>query len=177
MDLKKILSSRHSKEMVLEIRDYIGDDKKKFKSLMNLFFLDEWQLNQRSSWAILKTIQKHPKLIQPYLPKLLKKLDEKVHDAVIRNTIRIFEEIEEIPEDIEGILYDKCYQYLSSMDSPIAVKAFSLTVASKFAMKYPDLQGEILELIDYQLPHSTAAFKVRARKTRALFKKNEKKDN
>ncbi len=171
MDLKAILIARHSKEQMNKIVAYIGDDKKRFKKLMDLFFVNEYRLNQRASWAVLLTIQKNKKLIQPYLPKLLKKLDEKVHDAVIRNTMRIFEEIENVPESLEGIVYDKCIHYLSSMDYPVAIKAFSLTVASRIAIKYPELQNEIVELIDYQLPHATAAFKIRAKRARTLFKK------
>lgn len=169
MDLESYIRERHSREYAEKVAEYIGDDKKRFKELMNLFFVNDYRLNQRSSWAVLITIQKNPKLVKPYLPKMLKKLDEKVHDAVIRNTIRIFEVIE-IPESIEGELYAKCYHYLTSLQYPVAIKAFSMTVASRIALKYPELQNEILETIDYQLPHSTAAFKSRAKRVRAAFK-------
>ena len=172
MDLENYIKERHSREYAENVAEYIGNDKKRFKELMNLFFVNDYRLNQRASWAVLITIQKKPQLIKPYLSKMLKKLDEEVHDAVIRNTIRIFEEVD-IPESIEGTLYDKCYQYLTSMDYPVAIKAFSLTVATRIALKYPELQSELLEIIDYQLPHASAAFKVRARKTRALFKANK----
>ncbi len=170
MDLAKVIRERHSREYAEKVAEYIGDDKKRFKELMKLFFVNDYRMNQRASWAVLITIQKKPNLIQPYLSKMLKKLDEDVHDAVIRNTIRIFEDID-IPESLEGFLYDKCMHYLNGMDYPVAIKAFSLTVAARIALKYPDLQPEILEIIDYQVPHATAAFKSRAKRTRVLFGK------
>jgi hypothetical protein len=58
---------------------------------------------------------------------------------------------------------DICFSYLSSPTEAVAVKAFSLTVLGNLAKQYPDIIPEIKIIIEEQLPHQTAAFKVRAK--------------
>ena len=53
----------------------------------------------------------------------------------------------------------------------MAIKAFALTVLGKLAKKYPQIIPEIKLLIADQLPHQTAAFKVRAKKLLKEFER------
>ena len=106
MDIKKRLEEEHSKTLTMAIVAFIGDDKKRFKILMDIFLQGEYRLTQRAAWPLSYVVINHPKLVQPYFEKLVKKLQEPdSHPAIARNILRMFQEIE-IPEKHLGILID-----------------------------------------------------------------------
>ncbi len=164
MDIRAQLLKEHSKKNTQKIANYIGEDKKRFKALMSVFLNDEYRVVQRASWAMNYCADKHPKLIYPYLEKLLKNLDKKnIHDAVIRNTVRILQFIE-IPEKLLGLTYDKCYSLLTSRKYPIAVKVFSMTVLTNICKKEPELKKELIEIIKNEMEYESAAYKSRGKR-------------
>lgn len=117
--------------------------------------------------------ERHPKLIQPYLPKLLDCLErDDMHTAVKRNVVRLLQYIE-IPKRLTGRVYSHCVDLIDDAYQPVAVRAFALTVAARIAKSEPDLMNELRLIVSKHLPHTTAAFQVRARKILAQRKGNE----
>ncbi len=163
MDIKSLLESNHTRKDAIAIKDYITSNPSAISDLMALFFSDSIQLSQRSSWALLFIGLESPWIIKPYLSKMVDLLPTANHDAQIRNTIRIFEEIE-IPEDLEGPLFEHCFNYLMDHKRPTAIRAFSLHVLEKIAHRHPELKHELIEEITLQKDHGTVGFKNRAKK-------------
>lgn len=163
MDLRAEILKEHSKAQTMKIVRFIGDDSKKFKELMNLFFNDEYRVVQRSAWAVNYCAVNHPQLIKPYLGKMIDYMRKPVHDAVRRNTIRILQFVE-IPKTLTGKVANVCFDLLQSKDEPVAVKVFSMTVLGKLCKTEPGLKNELRLLIQEQLPYSTAGFQARAKK-------------
>lgn len=164
MDIAKRLEQEHSLILTKAIIKYIGDDKKRFKALMDVFLKSDFRLTQRAAWPVSYVAIENPKLIYPYLSKLIKKLTEPGnHPAIPRNILRFCQEIE-IPEKHEGELVDACFKLIVSAESPVAVKAFAITVASGICKKYPELKRELrLHLEHMQNYPMAAAIKVRIR--------------
>lgn len=155
--------AEHSKRQTMAIVEFIGDDPKRFAELMKLFFAGEYRLTQRAAWPMNYCAERHPALILPYLPKLLDCLErEDMHDAVRRNVVRLLQYIE-IPKRLMGRTYAHCVDLLDDADQPVAVRVFAMTVAARIAKAEPDLMNELKLIVRKHLPHSTAAFKVRAR--------------
>lgn len=155
--------AEHSKRQTMAIVEFIGDDPKRFAELMKLFFAGDYRLTQRAAWPMNYCAEQHPKLILPYLPKLLACLDrEDMHVAVKRNVMRLLQTIE-IPKRLTGKVYAHAVDLLDNADEPIAVRCFALTVAARIAKSEPDLLNELRLIVSKHLTHSTAAFKVRAR--------------
>lgn len=169
--IQDLLDAGHSKELRDEIVDYVGNSKSRMKALMHFFFHEEWRYNQRASWAMMHVTQKQPQLAKPYLKKLVDNLDEPQHDAIVRNTLRIFED-HPIPESLEGRLMDKCFAYLLDVKVANAIRVFSMTVLLKIVQKYPELAFELKETLEDQMTYEvTAAFKSRATRTLTALKK------
>jgi hypothetical protein len=168
--IKKLLESEHSKSVTNSIIDYVGNDATRFKALMELFFSEEWLLNQRASWPIPFIVRSHPELIEPYKEKLILNLEHPSHNAVVRNTIRMFEEIE-VPEDLHAKFFDFGINLLRSIKEPVANKVFTMTVLFKIASPYPELLNELKLVIETQIKHEKPGFKSRGRKTLALIDK------
>lgn len=163
MDIRQALLTVHSKQQAVAIVEFIGDDPKRFAELMKLFFAGEYRLTQCAAWPISYCVEQHPELIRPYLSKLLDclKRDDQ-HNAVKRNVLRLLQYIE-IPKRLVGRVYAHCFDFIDDADQPIAVRAFAMTVAARIAKSEPDLLNELRLIVQKHLPHSTAAFKVRAK--------------
>lgn len=165
MNLREVILAEHSKAHTLELCTYVGDNKKRFKELMKLFLGPEYRITQRAAWIVSYCVENHPELIKPYISKMVDNLyHEGLHDAVKRNTLRIFQFID-IPEKEEGKLFDICMKFLLSSTEAIAIKAFGVTVLNNIAKKHPDLQLELKLVVEDLAQHAEEpALKVRYRR-------------
>jgi hypothetical protein len=89
--------------------------------------------------------------------------DNGVHDAVKRNVLRILKFVD-IPRPMQGIIATLCFDYLSSLDAPIAVKSFSLTMLGRMAEKEPDLRRELGLIVQQMLPYGGPAIRSSGKK-------------
>lgn len=164
MNLQEALAKEHSKKQCDRIVKYIGSDWERFAELMHLFFKGEYRITQRAAWPMSYCVREHPALIRPYFKPLLDNLEKKgLHVAVIRNTLRLLQDLA-IPRKHHGRLMNTCFDFIQSPETPIAVKAFSLTVLENLAKDYPDILPELKLIIAEQWDQSTPAFRSRARK-------------
>ncbi|TDX02300.1 hypothetical protein [Dinghuibacter silviterrae] len=164
MNIRQALLEEHSRQQTLRIAGYIGDDPERFEALMSIFFGDEPRLIQRSAWTLSYVIRKHPTLITPYLAQTIDLLGRPgLPTAVPRNILRILQDIT-VPITLQGHLMDYCFRAVSDPSTPIAVKAFSLTVLHNLSFTYPEILPELETVIHERLPYETAAFRSRARK-------------
>jgi hypothetical protein len=165
MDVRKRLEEGHNKMITLAIIKYVGQDKKRFKELMDIFLGNEYRPTQRAAWPMSYVTAEHPQLIAPYIDKLIGKLEQKEnHPAIPRNILRIFQDFD-LPEKYEGRVVDYCFSVLMSEAEPVAVRAFAITVAARICGKYPELARELVVILKemIQLPQ-TAAITHRAMK-------------
>jgi hypothetical protein len=164
MDLKEAILKEHSKKQCDKIVKYIGNNKKRFAELMKVFFEGEYRATQRAAWPMSYCVRNHPQLIKPYFGKLLGNLGKKgLHDAVIRNTVRLLQDVE-IPKKYHGKLMSICFDFIQSNETRVAVKAFSLTILQNLSKQYPDMLPELKLIIQERWDHETAAFRSRGKK-------------
>ena len=172
MNIKEALLKENSKTQAKRITAYIGKDKARFAELMDIFFGDSYRLNQRAAWVVNFCAEAHPKLFEPYLGKMISNLNNDIHDAVKRNTVRMLQNYD-VPEAYMGELADYCFGFLASNQEAIAIKVFSMTVLSNIVEKYPELKNELKVLIEDQLPYGSAGFKSRGKKILLKLEKLE----
>jgi len=147
MTLREQLLKENSKKNWQLVVLRVGIDKQIFAELMHLYFTDESRVVQRSSQVISDISDVYPELLKPYLGKMIKHLNPTSINAVRRNTMRIFQTVD-IPEECEGELFEKGMTYLKSIEEPIAVKAFAMTVLRRICEKYPELCSELIPHIE-----------------------------
>lgn len=149
----------HLKQQALKITEYACASEKNFKALMKCFLSDDYRLAQRAAWSVSWAAQKQPDLIKPYIQDLIAQLSRKdVHNAVIRNSVRILQKID-VPEDLHGELMDSCFRFIESIETPVAIKAFSLTMLFNLSKIYPEIQHELKLIIEARWNFETTAFK------------------
>lgn len=163
VSLRSLLNSENSKAMATRVRDIVVDDPIRMDELMELFFSIDLRECQRASWPLGMIADRDTAILRPYLQRMTDNLDHAVHDAVIRNTFRTFQSID-FPEEVEGEIYEKSYQFFADSEQAIAIRVFAMTVCGNIAIKYPELQEEIISLIEAHYPHGSAGFKSRAKR-------------
>ena len=164
MDLQQALLTEHSKANCNKIVKWVGHSQKRFDELFYLFLNSEYRINQRAAWPLSYCVIDHPNFISKHFSSLVKNLHKPaIHDSVKRNTVRLLQHIN-IPKKFHGEIMDICFQYISSPDEPVAIKAFSLSILQNLSKHYPEIKNEIRLVIEERWPYETAAFHSRARK-------------
>jgi hypothetical protein len=103
-------------------------------------------------------------MIKPYIKELVAQLQRKdVHNAVIRNSVRILKDIE-IPETLHGEVMNACFGFADNPTTPVAIKTFSLVTLFNLSQHYPEIQQELKLIIEERWDSGTAAFKSRGKK-------------
>jgi hypothetical protein len=164
MNFREVLMENHSLALMQSIKKYVGDDKKRFGELMKLSLEDKTIIAPRASWAAMHAGDKRQDLLNPWIEKMLKHLSQSIHSSVKRNFLRLFQEIV-IPEKFRGELIEVCYKFVYSMQEPIAVRVFSLTVICNQVKLHPELKNE-LEIVvkDLMTPGAPPAIISRGKK-------------
>jgi hypothetical protein len=165
----RTLLVKNSKEILLQVLNAIEDQPSRMEELMDCFFDENLRLCQYASWPAGMIADQNPELIIPYLEKMLNNLDTPHHDAVLRNTFRTLQNLD-IPEDLEGLAFEKAFDFLSNPQNAIAIRVFAMSVCGNIAKKYPELKQELIPVIEEQLPYGSAGFISRGMKVLKALK-------
>ena len=164
MHVREELLREHSKKQAVYIAGFAGASAKNFKQLMQCYLHDVYRVSQRAAWSVCIVAMDKPALIKPYLPTLVGLLSRKdVYPSVIRNATRILE-ILEVPVELHGQLMNDCFLLIEDPTTPAAIKAFSLTILFRLSKIYPEIQAELLLIIQERWDTETPAFHSRGRK-------------
>ncbi len=175
MDIFQQLSIEHSKKNTDLICNYIKSNPEKLHNLLEIFLDSEYRISQRAAMVIGEIGTKNPSILKPYELKLIHKIKESnIHDSVIRNITRIWQDFE-FEEKYWGEYYGICYGFLEDNSIPIAIKVFSMTVCYKIVKEVPELKSELIFIIEENLKKfSSSSPGIINRGNKILFKlKNE----
>jgi hypothetical protein len=163
MNIEASLLQEHSKARCNKITAYIGNNKERFAELMRIFFECEYRLTQRAAWPMSYCVRNHPELIAPYFKKIIDKLSHRNEPAAVtRNIVRLLQDVD-VPKKYHGKLMTTCFNFLQSNETPVAIKAFSMTILQNLSSQYPDIIHEVKTIIEKRWPFESAAFRSRAR--------------
>ncbi len=164
MNIREALLAGHSKPQTMKIVRYIDGDAVKFEELMDYFLCANYRLSQRSAWVVNYCAEHRNEMVKPYFGKLAEQLERTdVHPAVLRNVARMLQFVD-IPKRFHGRVFDSCYKLVDDAGQPVAVRVFALTAAARIANGEPELLDELRLLAEKHSPHTTIAFRVRARR-------------
>ena len=160
--LDRIIDGQTKADAKAIARDVI-QGKEDIDELMKHFFSDDWVICQKVAWPVGMIADFNPQLLVPYIGQMLENLERPVHDAVIRNTIRTWQFMD-IPEEWEGPIYDKCFDYFANPKFPVAFRVFAMSVCTNIAMRHPSLAQEIIPIIEDNWDNVSAAWRARGKK-------------
>ena len=164
MNIRHQLTTNRSKETWKIVQKYIGTSQEKFDELLDIFLGDDHKLNVSAGQCVSYCADKYPFLVVPHYERLLTNLERpKLHNSVKRNTIRILQNVD-LPEDLLGLAAELCFSFLNDPNEAIATRVFSMSVCYNICVKEPELVPELIEILEYHLPHGSTGFKNRGNK-------------
>jgi hypothetical protein len=179
MNIFDQLEKQHSKENSLNIMNYIGKNKARFKELMECFFAEsqDYRVPQRAAHVVSVCYDKHPELILPYIQKLIELLlNPYLKGPHKRNILRILQ-YGNIPEASMGRVYGKVFDLMLNPKDEIAVRAFAFTVLYSISQTHPELKPELKSAIEIVLAEENLSpgIQSRGKKTLQLLQKELEK--
>lgn len=164
MEIKEQLLENSSSQFMARTIEVVLSDGSRFGELMECFFCTDYRLAQRAAAVVQLATLKNAKFIEPYTKDLVDKLTQKnASNAVLRNIVRILQLVE-IPKEFHGPVIDSCFNFLQDPATPVAIKAFSLTILHNLSKLYQPIERELKLVIEDRFEFETAAFQSRARK-------------
>ena len=163
MDIEEELRKGNEQHIFLNVANHVGNDSSKFQILIDLFLGKDTRFAQIVSNPIAICIKRHPFILNPHLKIIIHQLKTAKIDIIRRNCVK-FLQFSEIPEDYMGKVAELCFGFLADTKEAIAIKVFSMTVLYNISKKFPELQKELIFLIEEQLPYGSAGFKSRGNK-------------
>lgn len=132
--------------------------------LMDLL-LEEPPISTRFSWLLGDVIIQSPEKSKEILVECYKRLNH----IRIKNFDRTLSKLiftcgENLPEELEGELVNKLFEWLNDTKITVSTKNNSLFALENLCKKYPELREELVEMIYIQKDLSTKDFKRRAEK-------------
>lgn len=162
MNLESEILRECSKQHTVKVARWVGNDKARFKQLMELFLRGEYRTAQLAAWIVSYCALWHPQLVGPWLKPMVKRMQEPgVHDGVKRCVLGVLQFVD-IPRSLQGIVATVCFQYLNTPGTPIAIQAFSMTVLARIAQQQPDMRNEVKLVVQQMMPYGSAGIKSRA---------------
>jgi 8-oxo-dGTP diphosphatase len=136
-----------------------------FRKLLDFSFSDDRKLAFHASWILTKVCDKLPDIIYPYLPGIIDSLGKIDNESAQRSFLRIISlsDLDGITKKHHGLLADHCFAALRSGFSAIAIKAYSMEILYKLALKYPELSNELSATINMLQGEGSAGIIARGR--------------
>jgi hypothetical protein len=159
--------SRKNADYILH---YLNNDPKLFKELLDIMFNGSPPLPHRASWIVTLITDKYPELFKPYLKKIISYVENCDNSSIRRNLLRSIAEYE-IPEPLQGKLFDYCYKWLQSRFEPPAVKVHCMEILYNISQGEPDLKNELKLILEELSNHESPAVKSRCGKLLMKLKK------
>lgn len=163
MDMRETLLAEHSLAQTMKIVRYINGDPVRFAELMDHFLGDTYRLSQRAAWAVSYCAEYHNELVKPYFGRLVEQLERDDTNVAVRRNVARLLQFADIPLRFRGRVFDACYNLADDAEQPVAVRVFALTVAAKIAKNEPELLDELRLVVEKHSPHTTTAFRTRAK--------------
>lgn len=162
-----------SKETVVRASHIIQNDGKLFREMLDIALANKPKISARASRSICETIQRDDQLAIPYFRKILNEIQRIDSESVIFNLLHIFA-LSPLPDDEDdlGWLTKTCFDWMERNVQRIAIKVYALVILERIARIYPEISGELIAMIESQIPHLSPAFKSRGKKTIEKLKRN-----
>lgn len=123
-------------------------DKQLQDELVSYCLNDDPLLSSRAMWVLGHCTDIEFGLFIPYHEILITNLNKlKLHDGVIRNTLRLFL-THPVPDNHQSFMIDLCYSYIKDPSVAIAIRAFAITVVFNISKPYPELLLELEQVLN-----------------------------
>ncbi len=172
--LEKLLSKKSTKSHWKEVAQWVIQEEGLPDLIQIFLFTEDKRIAQQAAAVFMTLVDIDRNLFYPYQKELVARLsDPNATTTQLRNIFRLFQFVY-IREEVEGELLDASFKVLENPTLAIAIRAFALTVAFRLGERYPEIDEELIHLIELNLElGNSAGFQNRAHKILAAIEKRK----
>ncbi len=167
--IKHELLTDRSKETVNHWAKYLAEHPNDIESCLPLLKEDD-PIPMRIAWVLDHIVDYNPEVMLKHVSYLYSLKDDMSFPGYRRNLTRIMASTG-IPESMESEVIDTLFKWVLDADTALAIKVHSIQTLYNICNKYPELSGELIDVIEDQIPKSSVGFKSRGNKIIAKLKK------
>ncbi|MEI7594770.1 MAG: hypothetical protein WCK02_03405 [Bacteroidota bacterium] len=169
----KLLKTDSSTRIIEEVRKLVRQDSNLFDYIVDLSFNHSYPVSMRAARVVQFCCEENHYLIKPRLAELLPLAFESKVEGVKRSYIKVISEIIDINDVPDlGYAFGKCFDCLLDHKEAIAIRVYCMEFVYRVSLIEPDLQSELIEVLNKELLDCSAGFKSRA--TKIINKLNRK---
>ena len=91
----------------------------------------------------------------------------------MRNFLKTLAEVPvKLTKKDKSILLNQCFDYLVSIEYPIAVQVFSMQILYNLSEEIPEIGEELYRVLEEKMPDASAGYRSRARRIMQQMKRN-----
>lgn len=153
---------------------YIVDHPEYLDVVMSKAMDDSQPEYWRAMWLVDQIHERHPELIQAYLPALIRFLFVTKNTSKKRHLLKIISLFDVANENLAPLLIF-CSEVFTNPDEPVAVRVNAMQILYNIAQKEPGFSGELIDMIAFELEfHSSAGIASRGQKLMSKLHKMPK---
>lgn len=159
LELLQTDSSRFIAEILM---NEVGNNQEYFNILFDFCLSHPYPVSMRAARAIQFCVGKYPKLINPYLGKLVELTISTKVEGVKRGFLKIMaENIDPYGINNSGLLLDKCVEWALSKNEKPAIRYYAIDILTKISKKEPSLKNEVMSVLEIIADDPSAAVKAK----------------
>lgn len=167
---KALVHPDFSKETRDALVAELASDQVRFDELMELFYAGTEREITRAAWIMRTAGELNPRLIKPHLNRMTQYMRGEVPDAVLRNTLGLFQGIK-LPADLWGEVAEVGFDLLNDPKRPAAIRVHAMSTLLNIVKQVPELKQELQLVVEAHLPFGSAGFQSRGKKVLAALRK------
>lgn len=163
-ELEKLLISGNSRASTDFVVGLIKQKPELLDEVWNIYMKLQDPISRRAAWILDTLSEAENYWLTPYVEELIGAMPAFTHDAYKRHGLRILSH-QKIPEHLQGQLVSICFDWLLSLESPVAVKMYCIKILYDLSLTIPAIRNELIDTIEFQVQEGTSGFQSIAKKT------------
>lgn len=162
-----------SRALSLLTASMVYEEPSLFSVFVELALLDEKHYAERASRVICICSHDFPEMFKPHCSRVIAALKNLRSEGAMRNLLKTLAEVPvKLTKKDKSILLNQCFDYLVSVDYPIAVQVFSMQILYNLSEEIPEIGEELYRVLEEKMPDASAGYRSRARRIMQQMKRN-----
>jgi hypothetical protein len=162
--LSQLLAKGQSKQSVLAIVSYIGNDPDRFTDLVTIALSGEERSTILATWSMSYCVEAFPTLLDRHYNTLLKAASNRNSSHAVKRSVVRALQFATIPKRYQGKVMALCVGFMENKKESIATRVFSMTVLANLTQENPAFKEELLLLMEDGMPFASPAYLSRSKK-------------
>jgi hypothetical protein len=171
--LVELLEAEASRNQIDYVLKFVGEDHNNISTLVDLTLFGKYPHSNRAGWTLDILDRKRPDLVNPYIEKILKNLENVKSDSIKRPVFAILSR-RKFQKKHQAFLIDYGFDILQNPKEKVAAKIYAMDILANIVEEEPDLMQELFSVIEFQYNEGSSGFKAHAKMLRKRLRPQNK---